>query len=214
VHRGRASDVGDGEKNDAVVVFSEAEVEGAGALVVGRLERGDGEAGRGREGLAGIGDEVDEGLKEWCFGPPKEWVTSDSRKATSIPMKPAWLRIVPLTYSAAATTPPKVRVLGLTPIHTRSGQNASSSASLAKPKPSTEVHMTPQEARYFSVSSRILGPGVCDRTVADRAQLADVGLRFCTLALGPGRTRLEDAGSPAGRTIEVSESVGVMVGEH
>jgi len=56
----RASDVGSGEKDDTVVVFTEAEVEGAGALVVGRLERGNREAECGRERLAELGDGVEE----------------------------------------------------------------------------------------------------------------------------------------------------------
>lgn len=52
--------MGSGEKDDALVAAAEAEVEGARALVVGRLERGDGEAERGHEGLAELGDGVEE----------------------------------------------------------------------------------------------------------------------------------------------------------
>jgi hypothetical protein len=89
VHRGKASDVGSGQKG-AVVVFAEAEVEGAGALVVGRLERGDGEAERGREWLAEVMGSG-RGLKGRSIGPPTERITSDSRKAISISGKPAWL---------------------------------------------------------------------------------------------------------------------------
>jgi len=51
----RASDVGSGEKDEAVVICAEAEVEGAGALVVGCLERG----GRSQAWLAERGDAVD-----------------------------------------------------------------------------------------------------------------------------------------------------------
>jgi hypothetical protein len=57
----RTSDMGSGEKDDTIVVFAEAEIECAGALVVGRLERGDGEAERRRERLAELGDGVFEG---------------------------------------------------------------------------------------------------------------------------------------------------------
>ena len=45
-----------GEKDDAVIAFVEAEVKGACALEVGRLERGNGESERERERLAELGD--------------------------------------------------------------------------------------------------------------------------------------------------------------
>ena len=47
----------------------------------------------------------------------------------------------------------------------------------------------------------------------DRARLADVALRLGTLGYRPGRTRLVDAGSPAGRAEEVFVCGGVTVGE-
>jgi hypothetical protein len=65
----RASDMGNGEKDDTVVVFAEAEIEGAGALVVGRPERAM------ERPSVGVGDGVVE-LKDSSFGPPTEWVTS------------------------------------------------------------------------------------------------------------------------------------------
>ena len=55
--------MGSSEKGEAVVVFAEAEVEAADALVEGRLEQGNAEAERGRERLAELGDGVDEGVK-------------------------------------------------------------------------------------------------------------------------------------------------------
>lgn len=73
--------MGSSEKGEAVVVFSEAEVEAADALVVGRLEQGNGEAERGRERLAELGDGVDEGVKGGEIWASTGWVTSDSRKA-------------------------------------------------------------------------------------------------------------------------------------
>jgi len=75
--------VGSGEEGDAVIVTAEAEIERAGALIVGRLQRGDGEAERGREGLAELGDRVDEGVEGEELR-ATERVTSDLRKATSI----------------------------------------------------------------------------------------------------------------------------------
>ncbi len=55
--------MGSGEKDDAFVVFVKAEVEGSGAFVVWRLKRGDGQAKRGRERLAELGDGVKEGFE-------------------------------------------------------------------------------------------------------------------------------------------------------
>jgi len=55
--------VGSSEEGDAVVVTVETEVERTGTLEVGRSEWGDGEAKRGCEGLAELGNEVDEGVE-------------------------------------------------------------------------------------------------------------------------------------------------------
>jgi len=140
--------VGSCEKDDAVVVFTEAEVEGAGAPVVGRLERGDGEAERGRERLAELGDGSRRGSKGRSFGPPTEWVTSDSRKATSISGKPTRLGI-PLMASVAATASSKERVLCFTPIHMSSRQKGVFSPALAKVTGSMEVHFTPRVSRQL-----------------------------------------------------------------
>jgi hypothetical protein len=50
--------------------------------------------------------------------------------------------------------------------------------------------------------------------VVNRAHLAGIRLRLLTvLGFGPGGTRLIDAGSPAGRAMEVSKSRWVTVGE-
>jgi len=217
VHGGRASDVGSGEKDDAavvsIVVFSEAEVEGTGALVVGRLERGNEEAGRGREGLAGIGDGVDEGV---------EGVELRATKRVG------HLRLAESnlnTGEAGLADDSTLDVLGgshcnlegesLGP-HADPHQERAKRLLLPFVGEAEAVDRSPHDVARGEVFLGVLtdlGPGVCDWMVTDRAQLADVGLRFCTLALRPGRTRLEDAGSPAGRTIEVGESVGVMVGE-
>jgi hypothetical protein len=63
VHGRRASDVGSGEKDNAIVIFANTEVEGTSALIVGRLERGDGEAKCGCERLAELRDGVSEGVE-------------------------------------------------------------------------------------------------------------------------------------------------------
>jgi hypothetical protein len=100
--RRRASHVGSSKKDDVVFLSAEMAIEGAGALVVGRLERGDGEAERGREWLPELGDGVLEGVEERSFGPLPERVTPDSRKAISISGKPACPRI-PLIALATST---------------------------------------------------------------------------------------------------------------
>ena len=58
----RMNDMGSSEENDAIVIFVKPEVEGTGSLKVGRLEWGNGEAKRGREGLAEVVDVVGEGV--------------------------------------------------------------------------------------------------------------------------------------------------------
>jgi hypothetical protein len=85
-------------------------------------------------------------LKERSFGPLTEWVTSDSRKATSISGKPARPRM-PLIAFAAATAASKRRDSCRTPIHMRRGQNGFVSPALAKATGSIEVHLTLQESR-------------------------------------------------------------------
>ena len=47
----------------------------------------------------------------------------------------------------------------------------------------------------------------------DRARLADEALSLRTLAFGPDRARLVDAGSTAGHTVEVLVGGGVIVDE-
>jgi hypothetical protein len=199
------------EKGDTTIVFARAEVEGTGALVVGRLERGDGEAERGRERLAEFGDGVDEGVEERSFGPPTDRLTSDSRKATSILGKPAQRRI-PLITSAAATAASKRRDLCLTLTHMSSGQNGIFSPVLAKATGSIEVQLTPQGEERVDLGAD-LEPGGCDRMAINRARSADEALRLRTPAFGPGTARLVDAGSTAGHTVEVLVGGRIVVGE-
>jgi len=65
---GRAGDVGASEEEDALAVGALAEVQGAGALVEGCLQRRDEEAERGREGLAEVGDRVVVGVEREHLG--------------------------------------------------------------------------------------------------------------------------------------------------
>jgi hypothetical protein len=208
----RASDVGSGEKGDVIVVFAKAEVEGAGALVVGRIEWGDGEAERGRERLAELGDRVDEGIE------------GEELRATN---RVGHLRLAKSDLNLGEAGYSEDTLDGAGGSHCilegeSLGHHANPHQEWAKRRLLPGVGEGDGVDRGPLDAARVEGlvdvrtdlePGACDRVAVDRARLADVALRLWTLAFRPGRTRLVDAGSPAGHTIEVFISGGVTVGE-
>ena len=137
--------MGSGEEGDAVIVTAEAEIERTGALIVGRLQRGDGEAERGREGLAELGDRVDEGVEG-----EELRATHRARhlRLAESDLNLAWRRMS-LTASAAVTAASKASVSCFTPIHISSRQNGIPSPASVKATGSIEVHLTRRASRAW-----------------------------------------------------------------
>jgi len=208
----RASNVGSGEEGDAVVVTAEAEIERAGALIVGRPERGDGEAERGREGLAELVDGVSEGVER------------EELRATH---RARHLRLAESDLNLGEAGLAEDGLDGVGGSHCslegeRLVLHADPHQERAKWRPlpgvgeGDGIDRCPLDAESIQGLVDVgtdLEPVACDGVTVDRARLADVALRLGTLGYRPGRTRLVDAGSPARRAEEVFVCGGVTVGE-
>jgi len=202
--------VGSGEEGDAVVVTAEAEVERASALVVGRPERGDGEAERGREGLAELGDGVSEGVE------------GEELRATHIAHH---LRLTEsdLDVGEAGLAEDVLDDIGGSHgslegqcliLHADPHQERAKRRLLPGVGEGDGIDRGPLDAEGLEGLVDVgtdPEPVVCDGVTIHRACLADVAVCFGTLALRPSRTRLVDAGSPAGHAEEVFVGGGVTV---
>jgi hypothetical protein len=182
----RASDVGSGEKDDTNVVFSETKVEGAGAFVVGCFERGDGDAERGHERLAELGDGVDEaveGEELWASN-----IVGHLRLAKSdLNVGEAGLTEDSLDGVGGSHRIVEVQSLVL---HADPHQERAKQQLLPGVGEGDGVDRGPLNAARVEELGDVrtnLEPGACDSVAVDRARLADVALRLRTLAFRPGR---------------------------
>jgi hypothetical protein len=212
VHRGRANDMGSCDSEDVVVVIAAAEVEGDCTLVVGRLGRGNGETERGRKGMSELGDGIEEGIE----GRELRATTREGRSPLSdsdVDVGETGLgedRSLDVVGSLLRGLESE-RVGWHADDHeegAKGGLLPSVGKSGAHDRGELDTELSVQICLCVLEEP---APDGCDGVVVNRAHLAEIGLRVrAAPAFRPGWTRLIDAGSPAGRTVEVCECVWVV----
>ena len=194
--------MGNGEKDNAVVVFAEAKVEGPGALVMGRPERGDGEAERGCERLAKLGDVVDDGVEGEELWASRVGYLGLAKR--DLNLGEAGLAEDPLDGVGGSDRIFEEESLGL---HADPYEERTERCRLPGVCEGDRVDRCSLDAARVEELVNVrtdLKPRACAVMVTvDRAGLTEVTPGLSTTSFRPGRARLVNAGCPAGHTIEV-----------
>ena len=178
--------MGSSEKDNMVIIFAEAEVEGTSALRVGCSEWGNGEAKCGCEGLAELRDRVSEGIEG-----EELWAT-DRAGHLRLMKGNLNLREASLTEDTLDSTGSRHHIAKrerLAP-HPDPHQEWTKWYILPCISKANRVNQCPLDAARVKPLVDVctnLKPGICDRVVVDGSQLADVGLCFWTCPFRPGR---------------------------
>jgi hypothetical protein len=212
VHRGRASDMGRRQSEDAVAAASAAEEQAGGTLVVGLLEGRDSDGKRRGEGRGELGNgSVDKGVEGLQLG-------ADTREVR-LPFPDGNLDLREFGLIEDGALDVVSGGLGIVE-GDRVGLHADGQEERTEGFPGPLV--SPAEAHDGSVRHLALGevclhiledtgPGVDDGMVVDRVELTKERLRLRTTPrCGPARARLVEEGGPADGSVGVGERVGIV----
>ena len=204
--------MGSSEKDNVLIIFAEAEIQGASALVVGCLERGNGKAKCRCKWLAELRDGVDKAV---------EGVKLRATNGTG------HLRLTKshLNFREASRSEDSLDSIGSSHcivkeecvmFHANPHEEWAKWDLLPSVGKGNRVDRSPHYTARVEVLGDLradLAPRARNGVAIDRAQLTDEAPYLRTLAFGPGRTRLVNTWSTAGHIEKILIRIGITVGE-